>query len=1036
MTADLSTRSLAPTADRAKTIWRGLAALITLAALAIGPPTALITFVGNPVPDHAVIGGQLTDTAVIGMLAAVLWAAWAQLMLAVAVEAVAAIRGAALSRRIPFTGLHQHLARHLVLAIAFMFAGSSTLAGATVFADPAVAAATPCSPSVASVYLTSHQESPAASQPAATSLPAASGHLSGGPTAEARPDERPGRTNANGADLGSSEPAGRWYEVKPPRGSNHDTLWDIAERHLGDGLRWKEVYALNKGRSQPSGGELELARLIHPGWRLLLPPDATGLAESGGGGHATDRPARATARSDAETERTGQRLAPPVGERDAVPLASPDPVSSAPAPAPKPATESRTADGRSTGAEEPLAAADQDGGVPIGALTLGLGALACAGLTAELARRRRRAQRLRQPGERLRRPGSEAAGVEAQLRAANVELTVMTLRDALRTLADTCHQGGRPLPDLHTVQISPTRLTLNLGAAEPDAVPPFAATGPRTWTLRPAAADGPHLGARTGEDEERGDAADAVDPYPALVAVGVTEGTILLVNLEAAGTLRVVGPSEESARIVHAFAAELGTSALAHSAELVLTGCPPRLAGIADPGRVRNLGSDAGRRWAIARQRAVGALLVDAGLPDLLAARAHRRVADAWAPAVLIEDAPAAHESSVSPCALTAPSHGGVCVVTTRPPVPGERPGWTLTAVDRRWRLDPAGIDLDPQHFDPACLDQCEDMLSVAVDPAPAPNGETAEPPTPEVGRIPAPAAGEPSRALSITVMNATDARTTGASPTDLSVLAAAIPDAPHSTVPPDDMAEAVALPRVLVLGPVEIVGVVDEAQPGRRRRVTELIAYLALHPGASQHQLDEALWPGVRVSRNTRNPLVSRARSWLGVAADGQPYVSLVGEGQQYDLRPEVSCDWHDFRALAKRGLAAGATGLDDLTAALDLVRGRPFLGVNPAAYGWAEADAQDMISAIVDVAHALAEGALTASDQRRARWAAAKGLSVEPCAELLYQDAIRIAHSAGDGADVERLVASLRRNVADLDPGDDVTLDTSEILAALAGA
>ena len=107
---------------------------------------------------------------------------------------------------------------------------------------------------------------------------------------------------------------------------------------------------------------------------------------------------------------------------------------------------------------------------------------------------------------------------------------------------------------------------------------------------------------------------------------------------------------------------------------------------------------------------------------------------------------------------------------------------------------------------------------------------------------------------------------------------------------------------------------------------------------------------------------------------------------------------------------------------AALDLVRGRPFLGVNPAAYAWAESGIQDMISAIVDVAHALAERTLAAGDHRRARWAAARGLAAEPFAELLYEDAIRAATALGDNEDVSRMIAALRRQLAELDPADDI--------------
>ena len=51
-------------ARRASTVRRGLAALVALALLVVGPPAALLTFVGNPVPEYATIGGRLTDEAV------------------------------------------------------------------------------------------------------------------------------------------------------------------------------------------------------------------------------------------------------------------------------------------------------------------------------------------------------------------------------------------------------------------------------------------------------------------------------------------------------------------------------------------------------------------------------------------------------------------------------------------------------------------------------------------------------------------------------------------------------------------------------------------------------------------------------------------------------------------------------------------------------------------------------------------------------------------------------------------------------------
>jgi hypothetical protein len=54
-------------------------------------------------------------------------------------------------------------------------------------------------------------------------------------------------------------------------------LWTIAERHLGDGLRWTEIRELNQGRIMDDGRTFRSANLLQPGWKLLMPPDAKNL---------------------------------------------------------------------------------------------------------------------------------------------------------------------------------------------------------------------------------------------------------------------------------------------------------------------------------------------------------------------------------------------------------------------------------------------------------------------------------------------------------------------------------------------------------------------------------------------------------------------------------------------------------------------------------------------------------------------------------------------------------------------------------------
>lgn len=986
------------TPDRRKgTLWRGLGAVLALAILVAGPPTALAAFVGNPVPDQMLIGGQLTDAAIVGMLAAILWVAWAQLMLVVTVEAIAAVRGGRLPRRIPWCGFQQHLARRLVIAASLLLAGASSVMATA--SGSAVAAAAE-NPVASCADAMPGKPAPAVLRGSGRATDVEPAH------AEAVRLAHVGSELVEDARTIEPEPErGLWYVVNPPHGQRHDSLWDIAERHLGDGLRWREIYELNKHRPQPDGHQLELPRLIQPGWRLLMPADASGIPDGVAREPATEArtaemPSHSSAPSSAGTvvipsarEAIPATVAPP-----AAPMSAADVTARADA-------RAERADTAPAAADVPVAdQGDDEASVPFAMLSLGLGAVACAGLTAELARRRRRAQRHRRPGERLRAHTPEAASVERVLRAANAEITVADLRDALRVLAANCHHQGRPLPDLYAIQLNASGATLLLGADDDDAVAPFAAVGPRAWTLDPDALP-------TAADSEAADPDDdPVDPYPALVALGVSGEAILLINLEVAGALNIVGATEDTEAILNAIVAELGTSTLASSAQLVLTGCAPELAAVLDAGRVTVLDRDAAVRWAGARRRDVAKILADAGLPGLAAARAARLAPDIWAPAVLIR--PSDTEDRVAEPEGAAP-HVGVCVVTTGDAGSDDDTGWTLRGTGSSWTLDPLGLAVEPQRLTPSTLPRLTELLDTTIVPAPQPT--------------PADAASAPSPDV-VGADVADSAELTASSPP---AVAAAIPTPPGTGRRPVCSERSdTAVPRVLVLGPVEIVGVSNDGAPGRLRRATELVSYLALHPGATQFQLDEALWPTCRVSRNTRNPLVSRTRQWLGSDADGQPYLELVGEGGHYNLASGVSCDWHDFCALAKRGLTAGTEGVDDLVAALELVRGRPFLGVNPAAYAWAETCTQDMISAIADVAHALAERCFAADDHRRARWATAKGLAVEPCAELLYRDAIRAAQAVGDQLDVDRLVASLRRQLDDLDPADDLNDDTGDLL------
>lgn len=50
-----------------------------------------------------------------------------------------------------------------------------------------------------------------------------------------------------------------------------DSLWAIAQRELGDGRRWGEIWRANRNQPMPSGTRFVNPRLIRPGWRLKMP---------------------------------------------------------------------------------------------------------------------------------------------------------------------------------------------------------------------------------------------------------------------------------------------------------------------------------------------------------------------------------------------------------------------------------------------------------------------------------------------------------------------------------------------------------------------------------------------------------------------------------------------------------------------------------------------------------------------------------------------------------------------------------------------
>ena len=229
---------------------RGLAALAGVAILVVGVPVALASWVGWPLPTEvptlSQIGNALRDTYIpdeflVKALAVVCWLVWIELVASLLVEAVAYVRGRK-AGAVPFAGGLQRGAARLIATVALLgsLLASKGLSSSGGFGLRALA--------------------PPTSQPLVTLV---------ADEPPAGPAEPLGRA---GAAVGARLAPPPKYEVQ-----RRDTLWDIAERHLGDPFRWREIFTLNQGKVQPDGRCLTDPDLIHVGWRLELPDDAGGL---------------------------------------------------------------------------------------------------------------------------------------------------------------------------------------------------------------------------------------------------------------------------------------------------------------------------------------------------------------------------------------------------------------------------------------------------------------------------------------------------------------------------------------------------------------------------------------------------------------------------------------------------------------------------------------------------------------------------------------------------------------------------------------
>jgi len=583
-------------------ILRGVGALVVLAALLFGGPLVLIVLVGSPWPPGGWVEVQLlTNRSLYGVVAVIGWLAWAQMTACVVVEAVAAIKSIRArglvdtvtrgtdSEQVKFApGGQQNLARTLVVWVAALGIGAGTVATASA---------------------------------AGSGAPADGDRISQMPAAQTIGQDAP---EAAQATQGPSTTT-----------TGHTTLWKLAETHLGEGSKWRQLLELNSGAKMADGTTLTSGTQTIPAESTIrLPADA--LQQPGPAGSRTEVVAEGEYLSLIAQEEMGDgnrwqdlysanrdvigdnpnliypgmRLTVPGGvaggadadtpskhtalkqQPDDRPRQQPEgPAQPQDQQFPKtPETQQETAPpATNVEDQEHAAEADEDSvlGAPwvLSGLTGG-GVLLAGALFIGLQQRRRAKFRDRRPGRGIAVPPPELAPVEMTINAAGgtTAATVEFMDAALKRVAAAAHENRTPMPALAAVELQGDRLTVHLSTPTELAVPWQGTPDQAHWHCT-TDVDPAQLGPEPGHVEA---------PYPLLVTVGEgADGSIWLLNCEELGTLTVTGDLDRSRDFARHVAAQLAVNPWSRAVQIDCVGLAAEAGPLGERIRVHRPGADA-----------------------------------------------------------------------------------------------------------------------------------------------------------------------------------------------------------------------------------------------------------------------------------------------------------------------------------------------------------------------------------------------------------------------------------------------------------
>ncbi|WP_460368731.1 AfsR/SARP family transcriptional regulator, partial [Actinocorallia lasiicapitis] len=448
------------------------------------------------------------------------------------------------------------------------------------------------------------------------------------------------------------------------------------------------------------------------------------------------------------------------------------------------------------------------------------------------------------------------------------------------------------------------------------------------------------------------DFADVLAPYPGLISLGTDDGGRVLADLEAAhGLICLDGPTDQRKAALAAIAVELATSAWSDHMRLTLVGFGDDLRAIA-PGRIH---CHPTLEQAIpemeARTAQVKAALDAAGTDSVLTGRCRGVSGEAWMPHYLImADQPSrADAQRLVGLARTGRRLSAGFIVAGHV----EDATWHWT-IDENGLLSAGvlGFEVDAQRISEPQYRAVARLFTTATrqDGVPLPTPERPE--------------------------------STGETP----------------------------VADIRLLGPISVTasGPIDDA---RRDICTEVLAYLATHPGGVHPTvLSGAIWPR-GITAGARDATLAMASDWLGRDARGRPNL-YTDERGRIRLGSQVRVDWQEFRFLLWRSAAEAQNEQAFLSHALDLVRG-PLMSPRPKGrYAWLATDTVEFetIARVSDAAHRLTVIRLDDRDPRSAVTAARTGLLLAPEDEGLWRDLLRATDATGDLPSVQSVIEDLR--------------------------